>query len=130
MLKFSPRCRAVCRGDGNRLYIESQLLNRLKSVTVNFLARRVAECQTVTKLDFLAYISTAQLLIVCGDHAAVEGDATINQMAVRMRFVEMPGHDILRIGDPHAPKPFIDELRHEAVALLIVGEPMCILRRE
>ena len=51
-------------------------------------------------------------------------------MAVRMCFVEMPGHDILGVGDAHAPKPFIYELRHEAVALFIVGEHMRILRRE
>lgn len=102
MLKFSPRCRTVCGGDGGCLYIESQLLNRSQSVTVNFLACRVAECQSVAQLDFLTDFRAPDTLIKCGDYIAVKVDTTEHKMTMWVRLVKVTRHDILRIGDTHA----------------------------
>lgn len=69
----------------------------------------------------LTYCGAADALIECGDYVAVKVDAAKYNMAVRMWFVEVPGYDVLGVGDSHSMQPFIDKLRHEAVAMFFVG---------
>ena len=71
---------------------------------------------------FLADFGTADAFIEFGDHIAIEVDTTEHKMAVRMSFIEMSCHDILSVCDTHVLQPLVDQLRHEAVAMFVVGE--------